>query len=358
MGNKVEKNRNIGLDFLRIISMLMIVMLHYLAKGGFLWNTDSNTFLWYFVWFIEALCLISVNCYVLISAYFLTDSKQVKMKKVIGLWTEMLFYSVSISVILALSGVPLSTKDIIYTIFPFLTKSYWFINTYILMYLLHPFINKVVWSINKNEFQRLLIILIVFFSLEQSILPFPEMTLDQTGGYGIIWFVVLYFVGAYIKRFEKECQFLSRKINCVIFFGSGILLLLSRAILSNVLLRFGFDEKYADIWYSYNSIPVFVASIAIFLTFLNIEIIHRGSKRLITKMGGATFGVYLIHEHVKLHWILWKDILKVDKYYNSSVMIINMIVIVIGVFGICILIEMVRSVIVKKMKEKFRKVES
>lgn len=353
-----QRNRNIGLDLLRSISMLMIVTLHYLAKGGVLWNTTPNTFLWYFVWFIEALCLISVNCYVLISAYFLTDSKQVKMKKVIGLWAEMLFYSVSISVILALAGVPLSIKDIIYTIFPFLTKSYWFINTYILMYLLHPFINKVVWSINKNEFQRLLIILIVFFSLEQSILPFPEMTLDQTGGYGIIWFVVLYFVGAYIKRYETEYQFLSGKINCVIFFGSGILLLLSRVILSNVLLRFGFDEKYADIWYSYNSIPVFVASIAIFLTFLNIEIIHRGSKRLITKMGGATLGVYLIHEQVKLHQILWKDILKVDKYYNSSVMIINMIVIVIGVFGICILIEMVRSVIVKKMKEKFRKVES
>lgn len=158
MKNKVEKNRNIGLDLLRIISMLMIVTLHYLAKGGFLWNTDPNTFLWYFVWFIEALCLISVNCYVLISAYFLADSKQTKIKKVIELWLEMLFYSVGISAILVLLGQPLSIKDIIYTIFPFATKSYWFINTYILLYLLHPFINKVVWSINKKEFQRLLTI--------------------------------------------------------------------------------------------------------------------------------------------------------------------------------------------------------
>lgn len=358
MENKVEKNRNIGLDFLRIISMLMIVMLHYLAKGGFLWNTDPNTFLWYFIWFIEALCLISVNCYVLISAYFLTDSKEVKMKKVIGLWGEMLFYSVSISVILALAGVPLSIKDIIYTISPFLTKSYWFINTYILMYLLHPFINKVVWSINKKEFQRLLIILVIFFSLEQSVLPIPEMTLDETGGYGIIWFMVLYFVGAYIKRFEKECKFLSGKINCIIFFGTGILLLLSRTILSNVLSRFEVDGKYADIWYSYNSIPVFIASIVIFLHFLHIDINHRGSRRLIIGVGGATLGVYLIHEQVKLRQILWKDALGVDKYYNSPMMIVNMIVIVIGIFGICVLIEMFRSFIMKKMKEKFRKVES
>ena len=290
MKKKSEGNRNIGLDLLRSVSMLMIVTLHYLAKGGFLWNTTPNTFLWYFVWFIEALCLISVNCYVLISAYFLTDSKQVKMKKVIGLWAEMLFYSVSISVILALAGVPLSIKDIMYTIFPFLTKSYWFINTYILMYLLHPFINKVVWSINKKEFQRLLIVLIIFFSLEQSILPLPEMTLDETGGYGIIWFVVLYFVGAYIKRFEKERQFLSGKINCVIFFGSGILLLLSRTILSNVLLKFGFDEKYADVWYSYNSIPVLLASIAIFLIFLHVNVNHRGIRRLIIQIGGGNIG--------------------------------------------------------------------
>ena len=69
-------------------------------------------------------------------------------------------------------------------------------------------------------------------------------------------------------------------------------------------------------------------------------------------------GVYLIHEQVKLNKIFWKDVLNVDKFYNSPMMILNMIVIVIGVFGICILIEMLRSFIMKKMKEKFRKVES
>ena len=31
-----------------------------------------------------------------------------------------------------------------------------------------------------------------------------EMSLDKTGGYGIIWFVCLYFVAAYIRNYKTK----------------------------------------------------------------------------------------------------------------------------------------------------------
>lgn len=34
--------RNIGLDFLRVVSMIMIVMLHYLGKGGLVEEQNSS----------------------------------------------------------------------------------------------------------------------------------------------------------------------------------------------------------------------------------------------------------------------------------------------------------------------------
>ena len=63
----MKKERNCSLDLLRIISMLMILTLHYLGKGNAL-TIQSN--MKYVVWFMEIACMISVNLYVLISGYF------------------------------------------------------------------------------------------------------------------------------------------------------------------------------------------------------------------------------------------------------------------------------------------------
>lgn len=322
--------RNIGLDLLRIISMIMIVVLHYFAKGGFLWETQESSFLWYMVWGLEALCLVSVNCYVLISAYFLVDSNGVKYRKVIKLVGEMWFYSAAISVILLLLGAPFSTKDFIYSFLPFICKSYWFINTYILLYLLHPYLNKIVWGIERKQFEKLLFILVLFFSIAQSIIPIPEMTLDESHGYGIIWFVVIYMLAAYIKRFEQDMGSYSKKIYVVLFIG-GIACVLSRRVIGYLCNTIGLDGQYLDIWYNYNSVPILISSVALFLFFLKYKVSSKISFPVVS-IASATLGVYLIHEQFKLKQILWKEVLKVGRYYNSSKMFINMICVVTGIF--------------------------
>lgn len=78
------KKRNIGLDCLRIISMIMIVFLHYLSKGGLLRAENTSGIYHIIYYFIEALSIIAVNCYVLISGYFLIRSK-FRWKKVLQL---------------------------------------------------------------------------------------------------------------------------------------------------------------------------------------------------------------------------------------------------------------------------------
>ena len=53
----------------------MIVCLHYLSKGGLLGDPAraDMTATGYTAWFVEALCLVAVNVYVLISGYFGVD---------------------------------------------------------------------------------------------------------------------------------------------------------------------------------------------------------------------------------------------------------------------------------------------
>mgnify|MGYP005768465625 CR=1 FL=1 len=67
----------------------MILFLHYLDKGGLLdiKNTSNTYHIIYY--FIETLCIVAVNCYILISGYFLIKSK-FKWKKVLQLWLETL----------------------------------------------------------------------------------------------------------------------------------------------------------------------------------------------------------------------------------------------------------------------------
>lgn len=69
------KIRNSNLELLRIVSMILIIMHHYAVHGGFdLLNTelDLNR-----IW-IQILSIggkIGVNCFVLITGYFMINSK-------------------------------------------------------------------------------------------------------------------------------------------------------------------------------------------------------------------------------------------------------------------------------------------
>ena len=96
------KPRQLNMEILRIVAMLMIITLHYLDKGGvlkeFTLKMGLNREL---AWIIEALCMGSVNIYVLISGYFLSKS-EFKFKKVILLWAQILCYSWIITAVFAI----------------------------------------------------------------------------------------------------------------------------------------------------------------------------------------------------------------------------------------------------------------
>ena len=68
------KTRNYGIDFLRMISMIMIVMLHTLGHGGI-----YVLFLFYSVhyqiaWLLEVIAFGAVNTYAMISGFVSVDS--------------------------------------------------------------------------------------------------------------------------------------------------------------------------------------------------------------------------------------------------------------------------------------------
>ena len=124
MGSKRQAN----FELLRVVAMFMIISLHYLVKGGaavpFPFAAGENP-VGVLAWLIEAFCIVAVNCYVLISGYFLVESAW-KPGRAVSLVLQVLFYSLLIPVSLLLAGV-VSAGDLdlynwIGFVFPFGTE--------------------------------------------------------------------------------------------------------------------------------------------------------------------------------------------------------------------------------------------
>ena len=81
----MKQERDFGLDLLRIICMLMVVCLHAFNHGGLVEGTlVPSTANFYLGNAMFALCLPAVNCFVMISGYFLCTA-DFKLKKLISI---------------------------------------------------------------------------------------------------------------------------------------------------------------------------------------------------------------------------------------------------------------------------------
>ena len=70
-----KKERMANLEVLRCVAMMMVVVLHYLGKGGLLPDlTAPLSAQDMAAWLLEAICIVAVNVYMMISGYFLCES--------------------------------------------------------------------------------------------------------------------------------------------------------------------------------------------------------------------------------------------------------------------------------------------
>ena len=99
--NKTVK-RDTGLDLLRIISMIMVVCLHTVGWGGLVEGAlIPGTVNWYLGNAMHTLSLQAVNCFVLISGYFLCTS-QFQLTKFASAWVQVVFCSVGTNLVLSI----------------------------------------------------------------------------------------------------------------------------------------------------------------------------------------------------------------------------------------------------------------
>lgn len=333
-----KNERNMSLDVLRIIAMIMIVMLHYLGKGGALESTNRVTYIT--GWLIEAFCIIAVNVYVLISGYFLVDST-FKWKKVFKIWGQVLFYSVLFFLVSMLLGKRLNTMDTVSSFFPITTRTgYWFMTTYIFLYILSPFLNIMIKNLSQKMHLRIILISALVFSVVGSFLP-ADNSLDSTCGTGIIWFVILYIIAAYIKLYGLK---LKGKKCIIIYIMASILICSSKMASTYIFRKFGIPMEDFSKFYTYNSIVQLVSAVSLFIFFKDIDIKNNILKKSVKFIAPLTLGVYLIHDNFLVRRELYNGIFDSYNYTNKNIFLFITISVgsVILIFSVCIIIEYIR----------------
>lgn len=325
-----ENIRQSNFELLRIICMIMIITLHTLGHGGALKNTNILSTNFFGAHFLKSLAIVAVNCYVIISGFFGINSK-FKLKKVIDLYIQVLFYSIIISLLFWLTGIEsINTGSILKSIFPITMQTWWFMSVYLVLYMLTPYINKLLKSLSFKEFNILLIILLFIFVIWPSV-PILK-PIDNGCGYSLYSFILLYTVGAYISIFYKDRTFNKYALIVLYLLISTILAIVNVSISRLIGRSIGM--------YNYNFILIFVSSIVLFLFFKEIKI----NNSFINKLSSLTLGVYLIHDHGYVREFIY-NALGYDNYFNTSMFLLYTIIVIVAIYISASAIEYIRQVI-------------
>lgn len=307
--------------------------------GGFAFSIQEVTINRLWIQFFQMWGKVGVNIFVLISGYFLIKAKNVKISKVLKLWLQVLFYSITMFLLFTLFGVnTFSVKGFIRSILPIGSSVWWFASTYFVLYLLSPYINIFLNKLDKHTYQKLLILLTILWC----VLPTFMKSVFQSNE--LLWFTYLYAVSGYIRLWIKLDNINMKK--CILFFiVVAITTFLSAFILDMIGLKFLFFGKHAVYFFNMQRIFVFVMSLSLFLFFMKLDI---GNKKIINYISATTFGVYLIHDNGCIRDFLWNSVFRNADYAASSYLIPYSIGVILIVFLVCMIIEFVRIHMVEK----------
>lgn len=339
MGNQRKAN----LELLRIVAMVMIVILHYLSKGELLREHLSiHNLEDYFWWILEAFCAVAVNVYILLSGYLLIR-KPFRVKRVLAIWLQVLFYAVLIPVVLLAVGElsihELSIYDGLFYVFPVLTEHYWFLTSYLILAIVSPLLNYGIEKLSKVQLQQVMLLLFLLFSVSKSMIPF-DFALDQFG-YGVEWMICVYLLGAYIRIYG--IPFYDSKFKSMIGYVLGVLLMAAALFaLSTFENGPAVLYKWRTESYQYNHIFNLFASVSLFYFFLHLTIEQGRFAQIIGRVSPYVLGVYLLHEHmeVRYRWIEWFGVIG---EYTIWQQVLHMVVVIPIVFLVGVGVDYVRS---------------
>ncbi len=337
------KDRMANLELLRCVAMMMVVVLHYLGKGGLLTDLSGASLgsAGTVAWLLECFCIAAVNVYMFISGYFLCTSS-FKVTRLAQLMLQLWVYSVGFGLIGTMTGVvrevSVDTHYLLTLLFPVSMEHYWFMTAYIYLYLLLPFVGIAVKKMTKSQLQAALGLLLFAYCIMKSVLPVRLETDGQ--GYDCLWYLCVFIAAAYVRRFGVA--FLEKKgRGLALYLGACLAVFAGTMGLRQVYLQTGSLGRMLKVFLEYNHILPFLAAVGLFAAFRRLQV-NGKIAGVINWVAPYTLGVYLLHENIGLRYT-WQNWLGADRISTVPGLLAGTLAAVVAAFGCGVLTDFVRK---------------
>ena len=266
-----EQKRHSGFETMRILSMVMIVLMHGIGHGGLGSAAPQGSAAFWSYWLLFILARVSTNCFVMLSGYYLSERKgPVHVGRLFRIGAQVWVFTPCLPS--ALRSRPgqfrFRRSSCFGRFYPYLQRLLVRLGLVFLLYLSVPVLNVVVQSLDRRQYKTLLLVVLLLQSVWGTLFYWAADATFVNNGYSFIWFYTLYFIAAYFRKYRVTVP-------------SGLCLLAylaaSAAGLFNRMLALRVENAlhlngFVNAVNGYQALDTVIASAAMFLLFQNIHI--------------------------------------------------------------------------------------
>lgn len=361
-----KPGKDLQVEVLRIVAMLMIVACHMIIHLNIRAHSFNMELLpapglrSAFKFLVVQYGQVGVSIFFIISGYFLCR-KTFRYRRVFAAWAQMFFYCI---IVLAVTFVVdcfgllpenlsnlLHGKELAYTLLwnvtPFTYRSYWFMSAYLIMLMFMPFINILISHMTQRDHAMLLVLL-------ASISLIPLYFGKNYTWNDIIYAIFGYLAGAFIAQYGSGIKKLTTKRLCACVAISTVLMLAFDYVASsgNKFVRvLTWDQQVHG---GIGILPMIIAMcIFILVHRINMLRIQGLARTVILRVSKATFGVYLLHEHMFIFVALWTFVAwMLPAAYSSVAVAIIYVITLLCVYAVISAVAIILDLLVKPLSNK------
>lgn len=279
----MEKKREWSFDILRVISMIMVIIIHVANVYFRNYSSIDNKALFVSIIF-NTICRISVPIFFMISGALMFNKEFDKKKYIKRIIKFIIIIIVWDSIYLLWEYLYLDkTHDNLYLL---ITKPYrahlWFLYSILMLYIIQPLLKKL---LSKADIKVITVLFIVWLILCNLSYKFSLVRTAISTAYCIGYFTFGYYIYNYIKSKDLKKYNLLLIIACIICFIACIIFSYAISL---------YLDKPSKILMAYRSPLIIFPSMA-FFTLIVTNYKKDGTSNIIKILSDISLGVYLIH---------------------------------------------------------------
>lgn len=279
----MKKTREYAFDILRVISMIMVIIIHianvYCRSFGLI-STKSYLISLIF----NTICRVSVPIFFMISGSLLLDrsfNKEKYLKRVIKYVVLIVAWDI-IYLVWEYFYLGVTYDKLYMLIIDPYRAHLWFLYTILVLYAIQPLL-KLIMDKSNNTVKIVLLIIWIIFSLSSMLNPYIAKF------FTIFSYIGYFIIGKYLYDFIKKFDLRKYNLSLVLI----MIICYSISIWMNYSLSINLNQFY-NLFFAYRTPFIMINSFALYV--LIISNYRKDSlNKFVTGLSDLSLGVYLIH---------------------------------------------------------------